>query len=241
MPLVCHNIDVLSMQEYFVFCFTILHLSVTSHLSFPQLTAYYIVDKSSRWAAAIAAFFVTGYFIILAMLVHSVQKDPHYSFLSNPSIKAAIGLIFFAVSVTTITVVLYRKLSSVQTCFKRTERILQQLQLYTITRGLLVTVNSVVLLIVYIAQSSTLHWFPFFLFASRFHIISIVAMLNARTHPANQLDEGMISIPNIETVFDQFKRNPVADGSNIEPHIMHLNNLPDAQDGKHGNMLKIHE
>ncbi|KAF8237244.1 hypothetical protein L208DRAFT_542718 [Tricholoma matsutake] len=50
----------------------------------------------------------------------------------------------------------------------------------------------------------------------------------------------MISMANIKTASNQLKRNPVDDGSNTEPQVMHLNNLLDVDD-KHGNMVKIHQ
>ncbi|KAF8232165.1 hypothetical protein L208DRAFT_23028 [Tricholoma matsutake] len=61
----------------------------------------------------------------------------------------------------------------------RTKKILQWLQLFIITRGLLVALNSIVLLILFLAWCKTSHWFPFFFFESKLHVISIVAMLNA--------------------------------------------------------------
>ncbi|KAF8237253.1 hypothetical protein L208DRAFT_1389476 [Tricholoma matsutake] len=81
----------------------------------------YILDKSCQWATAIATFFITGYFIIITMQAGSVHEPSvFFSICSSPStkIQIGIGLAFLALSLTTITVVMHKKLSSGQTNFK---------------------------------------------------------------------------------------------------------------------------
>ncbi|KAF8224299.1 hypothetical protein L208DRAFT_1410536 [Tricholoma matsutake] len=205
----------------------------------------YIFDKHSLWAVILVAFLATCYFATFAWALDGIRKDPYFSNLSHPLMKlrGGIAFAFLMVSVMIMSAVLHTKSACVHISIKRTQTILQQLHVFIVTRGLLVTLNAVVLFIVFMAQTNSMHWIPFLFFESKVHVISMVAMLNTQAQPASQLDKNVISMGNIRSsarAFSSFLRNPVAGGHRIEPQVMHLANLPDIA-GKHGDMMKIHE
>ncbi|KAF8221858.1 hypothetical protein L208DRAFT_1414392, partial [Tricholoma matsutake] len=108
----------------------------------------------------------------------AVQRNPVVSSLeaSDMKIRMEIGFSFAVISVTIISVALAKVLSTAHASIKRTNTILQRLLFFIVTRYLLVVLNSIALMISFGMVGSTLDWFPFLLFASKFHVISVVAL-----------------------------------------------------------------
>ncbi|KAF8233035.1 hypothetical protein L208DRAFT_1396346, partial [Tricholoma matsutake] len=106
-----------------------------------------------------------------------------------------VGISCAVITVTIISAVLVKVLSTAHSCIKRTNTTLQRLLFFIVTRYLLVVLNSIALMVAFGMVGSTLDWFPFLLFASNFHVISM-GMLNARTSPAKQSGADMISLTN---------------------------------------------
>ncbi|KAF8237902.1 hypothetical protein L208DRAFT_1506237 [Tricholoma matsutake] len=191
----------------------------------------YLLDKSSWWAAVISGLSATVSFVFFILTCRVFWKDPYFRNLasSQTRLSGGITLSFTVVAVTTVTVVLLMKLSSTHTSIKRTQKILHQLHLFLVTRGLLVILNSIAYFIVYEIQPHALYWVPFLHFGSKLHVISIVAMLNARSPPTQPFDAGItISVENYQNsdqVFNSFMRNPVANSS--KSHSMHFASVPD--------------
>lgn len=193
----------------------------------------YIFDRRSLWAAVIACCGSTGFLVNGALLLDGFRKNPQVSHLSSPRMKLWLGMALGSslIGVTIITAVLMIKLSSARTHIKRTQTMLQRLLLFIVTRGVLVTLNLIAFLVVY-EQSQNLNWIPFLFFTPKVHIISIVAMLNARTHPTNQLDENMITMTNIRSpdrTFNTFTTKSVDHSHSLDPQAMHLNSLSDGE------------
>ncbi|KAF8220166.1 hypothetical protein L208DRAFT_1417080 [Tricholoma matsutake] len=98
-------------------------------------------------------------------------------------------------------------------------------------------------------------WAPFLLFNPKLHVISMVALLNARKYPS---DETMISVGNVSGTPSRnpnlFMSKSDTDGSrDINPRTLHLRGLSDGgqrfiqhpmpsltHQDKHGDVLKIH-
>lgn len=79
-----------------------------------------------------------------------------------------------------LTVCLSWSFTNAKTGFERTDTLLQKLLQYTVTRGLLMTLFHITMLVVYLAQTDSFNWAPFHFCSSKLYIISMIAMLNAR-------------------------------------------------------------
>lgn len=207
----------------------------------------YFLDKRLWWAAAIAGLFATGSFICLMLPLGPLGNETQASAIMNHNTRLweGMGLIFAIVSAITITAVLPMELSSMHTSIKRTQKILQRLQLFIVTRGLLVTLNSTACLIVYEIGPHTTYWMPFMFCNSRLQVISIVAMLNARPKippVTEQLDGNMISVLNTRSpdkAFNsKFTGNSVDNSSHssVKSHALCLASVSDQA----GDMLNNH-
>ncbi|THV00052.1 hypothetical protein K435DRAFT_719304 [Dendrothele bispora CBS 962.96] len=85
-----------------------------------------------------------------------------------------------AVSDIIATAALSWSLSSSKTGIKRTDTLLQKLFQYTITRGLLVTIDQTIFVIIFLTDPEKLWWTPFHYSLSKVYVITMIAMLNAR-------------------------------------------------------------
>ncbi|KAF8234805.1 hypothetical protein L208DRAFT_1393472 [Tricholoma matsutake] len=137
----------------------------------------YLFNKSTLWAATLAALFATGHLVLMSCEACAMWKNPWISNLSSPHTKlyAVISFAFLMVSVGIIAI-LPPRLSSVHTSIKMPQRILQQLHLLVVKRSLLALLNSTALLIVYASTTTnglTMNWFPFLLFEPKIHVITM--------------------------------------------------------------------
>lgn len=188
----------------------------------------YLFNKSTLWAATLAALFATGHLVLMSLQARANWKDPTIVDLTSPHTKLCGGISFAFLMVSLgIIAILPPRLSSVHTSVKMPQRILQQLHLLVVRRSLLALLNSTALLIVYAStttNSLTMNWLPFLLFEPKIHVITMVAMLNTWTQQTDQLDEGVIPMANIKSsdrTFTPFMGKP-ADGSHdINPQTIH--------------------
>ncbi|EEB90682.1 hypothetical protein MPER_11077 [Moniliophthora perniciosa FA553] len=75
-----------------------------------------------------------------------------------------------------LTVCLSWSFTHAKTGFERTDTLLQKLFQYTVTRGLLMTLFHITLLVVYLAQTDSFNWAPFHFCSSKLYVISMIAM-----------------------------------------------------------------
>ncbi|KAF8236018.1 hypothetical protein L208DRAFT_687242 [Tricholoma matsutake] len=127
--------------------------------------------------------------------------------------------------------VLLRKLSSSNTYFKKTQSLLLRLMLWVATRCLFVTVNQIILLVVYITQMQSLNWMPLLMLEPKLHVITIVAILNSRTPQPTESKTNnmpMSSALNFRRPFHSRMNTSLVDRSHsTKPQFMHFA-IPDA-------------
>lgn len=174
---------------------------------------------------------MTGFLVATALQLKAMQRDPRISTVgtSESKVRMGIGFSFVPITVTIISVSLGRVLSTARNGIKKTHTLLQRLLLFTVSRFLLVLINSIAFIIVFETVASSLDWFPFILFASKLHVLCMLTLLNARASPAQQ---DVISMTNTDSNF------PVADASHSKSQVMHLSLLNGT--GNLSDVLKIH-
>ncbi|KAF9070771.1 hypothetical protein BDP27DRAFT_1322991 [Rhodocollybia butyracea] len=86
-----------------------------------------------------------------------------------------------AVSDVITTIALCWSFNHGQTGINRTDNLLQKLFQYTVTRGLLVTLDQTLFLVLFLTKTQKLWWLPFHLCSSKIYVNTMVAMLNSRT------------------------------------------------------------
>lgn len=189
-------------------------------------------------------FFSTGALVAVTFEVHAICKDP-IVFLSGTKdqLRTAVGLGLTAITELITTAVLLRKLSSSNTYFKKTQSLLLRLMLWVATRCLFVTVNQIILLVVYITQMQSLNWMPLLMLEPKLHVITIVAILNSRTPQPTESKTNnmpMSSALNFRRPFHSRMNTSLVDRSHsTKPQSMHFA-IPDAQTGEYGDVLDIH-
>jgi hypothetical protein len=70
--------------------------------------------------------------------------------------------------------------SHVHTGVKRTDTLLQKFFQYTVTRGVLVTLDQTLFLVLFLTKTEKLWWLPFHLCSSKIYVNTMIAMLNSR-------------------------------------------------------------
>jgi len=117
----------------------------------------------------------------IATVVGEFQDASLTNFLAvRPKLEVGLDAGLASFSDLVATTALCWSFNSVQTGIKRTDTLLQKLFQYTVTRGLFVTINQTVFLILFLVKPEKLWWMPFHLSLSKVYVITMVAMLNSR-------------------------------------------------------------
>lgn len=155
----------------------------------------YLLDHS-WYAPAFITACATGALVSMILLVADNVTHSAVFHLSAPSLKIemALYITFAAVADCVATIVFCWRLSSNGTGVKRTQNVFHQLLLYFITRGILVTLNQFVQLIIYEVQPVSLHWIPFQLISCKLYVNTTLAILNSRASLRTQLDAGAMDV-----------------------------------------------
>ncbi|KAJ3885237.1 hypothetical protein GG344DRAFT_70710 [Lentinula edodes] len=96
------------------------------------------------------------------------------------------------------TVALCWSLNHIHTGIKRTDGLLQKLFQYSVTRGLLVSIDQTLFLILFLTKTQKLWWLPFHLCSSKIYVNTMVAMLNSRNDLLRTFDgNGIITDSNM--------------------------------------------
>ncbi|KAF5358801.1 hypothetical protein D9758_008585 [Tetrapyrgos nigripes] len=74
---------------------------------------------------------------------------------------------------------------------KRTDGILEKLFTWMATRGLVLSVDQVLVMAVYFAQPYETNWVPFHLFQSKLYVMTMLSMLNSRTSLRRKMNENL--------------------------------------------------
>jgi len=86
------------------------------------------------------------------------------------------------------TIALCWSFSHSQTGIKRTDTLLQRFFQYTVTRGVLVTLDQTLFLVFFLTKTERLWWLPFHLCSSKIYVNTMVAMLNSRNSLRTKFD-----------------------------------------------------
>ncbi|ESK98382.1 hypothetical protein Moror_132 [Moniliophthora roreri MCA 2997] len=93
------------------------------------------------------------------------------------------------------TIALLWSFRAFRTGFRRTDTALQTLIEYTITRGVLVTVVQVCIIISYVIRPDRFFWLAFHMAEGKIYVITMIAMLNSRT----ALRRAQVSVVSVDT------------------------------------------
>ncbi|KAE9406356.1 hypothetical protein BT96DRAFT_851650 [Gymnopus androsaceus JB14] len=109
-----------------------------------------------------------------------------------PRLATALNVGLTLLSNTITSTALCWSFANSRTGIKRTDTLLQKLFQYTVTRGIFVTVNLFLLLILFLVHPEELAWVPFHWSTSKVYVITMVAMLNSRDTLRKDLDRGAV-------------------------------------------------
>lgn len=115
----------------------------------------------------------------------------------NIEIQVTLSNGLSAISDILATVSLSVSFFKAKTGIKRTDTILQSLFLFVVTRGVLVTVVQLLILILYVAGPSKLWWLPLHLLVTKVYAITMLSMLNAR--PALRKTRALVTDSDMST------------------------------------------
>ncbi|KLO13766.1 hypothetical protein SCHPADRAFT_345517 [Schizopora paradoxa] len=85
-------------------------------------------------------------------------------------------------------------LASHRTGFRKTKQLIKMLIFYSVNRGVMVTVCQIAILVTFALKPTGLWWLPPHLCLSKFHVITLVALLNARSKMRPHRDDNVLSI-----------------------------------------------
>ncbi|KAH7908455.1 hypothetical protein BJ138DRAFT_1157611 [Hygrophoropsis aurantiaca] len=146
------------------------------------LTRVYLIKKERWWLPISIGAFAVGGFVTGIMAVHLLDKHPRVAFITSTQSKILVGIngAFSVAADVLITLCLTWSLSTAEDGVKRSDKILQKLLRYTVSRGLLVTVAQLLFLILYFANPDALWWVPFHFILSKLYVITMFYRLNER-------------------------------------------------------------
>jgi len=136
---------------------------------------------------------------------------------TRPRVEIGFDSILSAFSDIVVTTALCWAFARSQTGIKRTDTLLQKLFQYTVTRGLFVSLDQTIFVIIYLIKPEKLWWMPFHLSFSKVYVITMVAMLNSRDSLRNDLDSGaVITDSDMRRVTDGTSRTTIVNRSGAE-------------------------
>jgi len=204
-------------------------------------TRIYLFKKSHWWIPAIVVLFAIGQLVAGLLGAALLFKHPVVALLTTSAMKIRFGLTggLATVADVTATVSLSWYLSSVRSGIKRTDTILERLLMYVVSRGLLITIVQILYVIIYLSFPTKLFWMPLHLILSKLYVITLVAMLNARSDLRNTFsgkavtDSSMYSSSNHTSRAPQISRR---DGITVTQTI-ELNPFPETGAKTYGDGL----
>ncbi|KAJ7598982.1 hypothetical protein C8J56DRAFT_915580 [Mycena floridula] len=173
-------------------------LALSSYLSLESMMTAIIVFlvhlffASRVYQLTARNWYITGFILmtatcaLVAGLLKSVATlhDSNVDHLSSKAmvIEVVLRALSAALCDVTVTVVLYRALRESQsgTATRSRRNNIQTLLNFIMTRGVLVTVTQLTLLILYAFDAQKMYWSTIHFTLTRFYVISLVSMLNAR-------------------------------------------------------------
>ncbi|KAF4618906.1 hypothetical protein D9613_010116 [Agrocybe pediades] len=149
-------------------------------------TRVYLLNPGKYWLAGGIAFgsllaFVSTIYTIGAEVRHTGIQDFKRPGINVSAIVHQVLIILVDGCITIVLSWNFIKARS-QSQVKRTQGILQTLLTFVVARGLLITLTDTAFLILWLINDTNLNWMPIHLSLSKIYVISMIALLNARTH-----------------------------------------------------------
>ncbi|KLO09490.1 hypothetical protein SCHPADRAFT_563031 [Schizopora paradoxa] len=188
-------IALLYMSDTFIAEFFITWAVITASQLF-YASRIYIVDKKHWYIPATIAFLAICAQASVDVLFANLFQD-HRLMVNLGKRKFVIlsGVTSSLASVADIiaTVAMCYFLASHRSGFRKTNNIIKTLIFYSVNRGVLVVLAQVAILIVFSIDPNQIWWLPPHLCLSKFHVITLLALLNSRSTMRSRNDAHVVS------------------------------------------------
>ncbi|KLO13765.1 hypothetical protein SCHPADRAFT_345249 [Schizopora paradoxa] len=156
----------------------------------------YIVNKRVWYIPATIVFLaLASQAVILVLFVRLFQEHRLVTNLSKHEfviMSCLTGSMSSAADVIATTAMCYF-LSSYRSGFRRTRQFIKTLLFYTVNRGVMVAVCQITILITFAIKPTDLWWLPPHFCLSKFHVFTLVALLNTRSRMRPQLNDSALN------------------------------------------------
>ncbi|KAF9458953.1 hypothetical protein BDZ94DRAFT_1269276 [Collybia nuda] len=158
----------------------------------------YMLHRDRVWISVVIAMGTVGTFVCGIISMNDIAKGKgDIRTLVSTQMRIALGVDHALATLTDIftTIALSWTFSTTRTTFKRTRALLQKLLLYTVTRGLFVTIIQLAFLVTYQAQPFGASWVVLHFCLGKVYMVTMITMLNSRASLRLEFDDPLEITP----------------------------------------------